>query len=124
MRLAVRRSAERGASLPSRHLGLPAFADAARRAASVIAVDRRHTRRVAVLKRVLPTIGVALLLLIAIWPQLMPLWERMRFNFPSIDLRYAQELRMINPRYAGIDREGRPFVVTAASGRQIPDRDD
>lgn len=31
---------------------------------------------------------------------------------------------MIHPRYSGIDREGRPFVITAASGRQIPDRQD
>ena len=87
-------------------------------------MDRRHTWRVAVLKRVLPAIGVSLLLLIAIWPRLVPLWERMRFSFPPIDLRDAQELRMVNPRYSGVDREGRPFVVTAASGRQIPDRQD
>ena len=31
---------------------------------------------------------------------------------------------MVNPRYAGIDRLGRPFVVTAAVGRQVPDRQD
>jgi lipopolysaccharide export system protein LptC len=124
MRLAIRGSAERGPRMPSRHLGSPVFIGTARRTGSVVAVDRRHTRRVVVLKRALPTIGVALLLLIAIWPRLEPLWERMRFSFPAIDLRDARELRMINPRYSGIDREGRPFVVTAASGRQIPDRED
>ncbi|MGE0258928.1 MAG: LPS export ABC transporter periplasmic protein LptC [Alphaproteobacteria bacterium] len=107
-----------------RHAKLPVFVGAARRAVAVAAVDRRHTWRVAVLKRVLPAIGVSLLLLIAMWPRLVPLWERMRFSFPPIDLRDAQELRMVNPRYSGIDREGRPFVVTAASGRQIPDRQD
>jgi lipopolysaccharide export system protein LptC len=88
------------------------------------ALVRRHTRRVAVLKRVLPAIGVSLLLLVAIWPRLVPMWERMRVSFPAIDLRDAQQLRMINPRYSGTDRAGRPFVVTAASGRQIPDRQD
>ena len=31
---------------------------------------------------------------------------------------------MVNPRYAGTDRSNRPFVVTAAIGRQVPDRDD
>jgi len=87
-------------------------------------VDHRHTRRVAVLKRVLPALGVSLLLLIAMWPRLAPLWERMRPSMPAIDLRDARELRMVNPRYSGIDREGRPFVVTAAAGRQIPDRQD
>jgi lipopolysaccharide export system protein LptC len=84
----------------------------------------RHSRRVALLKRVLPAIGAALLLLIAVWPELAPLWNRMRLAFPAIDLREARELRMIAPRYAGIDRLGRPFVVTAAVGLQVPDRQD
>jgi lipopolysaccharide export system protein LptC len=86
--------------------------------------DLRHSRRVAMLKRVLPVTGLALLLLVAVWPRLAPLWERMRLAFPAIDLREARELRMINPRYAGADRLGRPFVVTAAIGRQVPDRQD
>jgi lipopolysaccharide export system protein LptC len=124
MRLAVPGSVPHGDSLESRHSGLPSFAGAVHYGASVAAVDRRHTRRVAVLKRVLPAIGVSLLMLIAAWPRLQPLWDRLRVSFPAIDLRDAQELRMVNPRYAGIDREGRPFVVTAASGRQIPDRQD
>jgi lipopolysaccharide export system protein LptC len=88
------------------------------------ALGNRHSRRVALLKRVLPAIGLALLLLIAVWPRLAPLWERMRLIFPAIDLREARELRMINPRYSGADRLGRPFVVTAAVGRQVPDRQD
>jgi lipopolysaccharide export system protein LptC len=83
-----------------------------------------HSRRVALLKRLLPAIGLALLLLITVWPRLAPLWERMRLVFPAIDLREAAQLRMINPRYAGTDRLGRPYVVTAAVGRQVPDRQD
>jgi lipopolysaccharide export system protein LptC len=124
MRLAMPGSVRRSESVPSLHLEVPAFPGRTRRAAPVANVDRRHTRRVAVLKRVLPAIGVSLLLLIATWPRLEPLWERMRAGFPAIDLRDARELRMVNPRYAGTDREGRPFVVTAASARQIPDRQD
>jgi len=88
------------------------------------ALDNRHSRRVALLKRVLPAIGLALLLLVAVWPRLAPLWERMRLAFPAIDLREARQLRMVNPHYAGVDRLGRPFVVTAAVGRQVPDRQD
>jgi lipopolysaccharide export system protein LptC len=91
---------------------------------SVAAVDNPYSRRVALLKRALPAIGVLLLLLIAAWPQLAPVWERMRFAFPAIDLRDARELRMLNPRYAGTDRLGRPYVVTAAVGHQVPDRQD
>ena len=88
------------------------------------ASGNRHSQRVALLKRVLPAIGIVLLLLIAIWPRLAPLWERMRLAFPAIDLREARELTITNPRYAGLDRLGRPFVTTAASGRQLADRQD
>jgi lipopolysaccharide export system protein LptC len=86
--------------------------------------ENRHSRRVALLKRLLPAIGLALLMLIAVWPRLAPLWDRMRLAFPAIDLREAGELRMVSPRYAGVDRLGRPFVVTAAVGHQAPDRQD
>jgi lipopolysaccharide export system protein LptC len=84
----------------------------------------RYSRRVALLKRLLPAAGLGLLLLIAAWPELAPLWDRMRLAFPAIDLREARELRIVNPRYAGLDRLGRPYVVTAAVGRQTPDRQD
>ena len=114
MRLALPGSAQRLALAPPQSAGRSHIAGR----------EDRHTRRVALLKRVLPAIGLSLLLLVAIWPRLAPLWERMPIGLPAIDLSEAQELRMVNPRYSGIDREGRPFVVTAASGRQIPDRQD
>jgi lipopolysaccharide export system protein LptC len=62
--------------------------------------------------------------LVVFWPRLSPLLESVRFGFPVIDLREARELRMVNPRYAGVDRYNRPYVVTSAIGRQAPDRDD
>jgi lipopolysaccharide export system protein LptC len=104
-----------------------AMAGAASRIAamwSVAGVDNPYSRRVALLKRMLPAIGMFLLLLIAVWPRLAPIWERMRFAFPAIDLREARELRMLNPRYVGTDRLGRPYIVTAAVGHQVPDRQD
>jgi lipopolysaccharide export system protein LptC len=82
----------------------------------------RHSRRVALLRVALPAIGVGLLLLVAVWPRIAPLFDRLRFS--AIDLREARELRMINPRYAGTDRSNHPFVVTASIGRQVPSRDD
>jgi lipopolysaccharide export system protein LptC len=81
-----------------------------------------YSRRVAIMKLALPTIGIVLLLLVAIWPRVAPLFDRLRFS--AIDLKEARELRMMNPRYAGTDRSGHPFVITAAVGRQVPDRDD
>jgi lipopolysaccharide export system protein LptC len=84
--------------------------------------SNRYSRRVALLKLALPAIGVSLLLLVVAWPRVAPLFDR--FRLTAIDLREARELRMINPRYAGTDRDGRPFVITAAVGRQVPQRDD
>jgi lipopolysaccharide export system protein LptC len=82
----------------------------------------RYSRRVAMMKLALPAIGIFLLLMVTIWPRVAPLFDRLRFS--AIDLREARELRMINPRYAGTDRTGHPFVITAAVGRQVPMRDD
>jgi lipopolysaccharide export system protein LptC len=90
----------------------------------VALIDDRYSRRVAFLKRVLPAVGVTLLLLVAGWPRLAPLLETVRLGLPAIDLREARELRMVNPRYSGLDRYNRPYVVTAAVGRQVPDRND
>jgi lipopolysaccharide export system protein LptC len=81
-----------------------------------------YSRRVALLKLALPMIGGTLLLMVAAWPRLAPLFDR--FRWAAIDLREARELRMINPRYAGTDKDGHPFVITAAVGRQVPERDD
>jgi lipopolysaccharide export system protein LptC len=81
-----------------------------------------HSRRVALLKLALPAIGGTLLLMVVAWPRLAPLFDRLRWA--AIDLRDARELRMMNPRYAGTDRDGHPFVITAAVGRQVPQRDD
>ncbi|HTZ36708.1 MAG TPA: LPS export ABC transporter periplasmic protein LptC [Stellaceae bacterium] len=82
----------------------------------------RYSRRVALLKVALPAIGLTLLLLVVAWPRIAPLFDR--FRLAAIDLREARELRMLNPRYAGTDRDGRPYVITAAVGRQVPQRDD
>jgi lipopolysaccharide export system protein LptC len=84
----------------------------------------RYSRRVAFLKRMLPALGLTLLVLVAAWPRIGPLLESVQLGFPVIDLREARELRMLNPHYAGIDRFNRPYFVTAAIGRQVPNRDD
>ena len=108
--------------------GLPPVAAARSRQAAgrwrAPVLDDRYSRRVAFLKRVLPAIGATLLLLVAGWPRLTPLLESVRLGFPPIDLREARELRMVNPRYGGLDRYNRPYVVTAAIARQVPDRND
>ena len=84
----------------------------------------RYSRRVLFLKRMLPAVGLTLLLLVAVWPKLRPLLQQVQLGFAAIDLREARELSMLNPRYAGLDRYNRPYVITASVGRQVPDRND
>jgi lipopolysaccharide export system protein LptC len=98
----------------------PARSATRRRAAPGIG----YSRFVALAKRVLPAIAVGLLLLIAVWPRFVTMFERMRFRAPPIDLSEARDLRMVSVRYTGIDRENRPFVVTADVARQTPKVDD
>jgi lipopolysaccharide export system protein LptC len=81
---------------------------------------RGHSRFVNRTKWTLPAVAAALLVLVAVWPQLEAVFERVRFGLPRIDLSEARRLRMVQPRYAGIDRENRPFVLTADAATQIP----
>lgn len=82
-----------------------------------------YSRTVALLKRILPGVGAALLLLVAAWPRIALLIDNVSPK-GLIDLRDARELTMVHPRYAGSDRFDRPYVITAAVGRQLPNRSD
>src|SRR5260370_42370874 len=62
----------------------------------------RYSRLVALLKRGLPTLGLSLLLLGAVWPRLSPLLESVRLGFPALDLRQARELKMVPPPHARV----------------------
>jgi lipopolysaccharide export system protein LptC len=87
-------------------------------------VNRSYSRFVGLAKRILPGMAVILLGLVAIWPRLQAEIERVHFPLPRLDPREAQDLRMVNARYTGIDRQNRPFTVTAEVARQNPNVDD
>jgi lipopolysaccharide export system protein LptC len=86
-------------------------------------VVRRYSRFVYLAKLLLPAIAVALLLMIAAWPRLEGAFETVRIPVPTIDVTDASDLRMVNARFTGIDRENRPFIVTSAIARQKPNLD-
>ncbi len=88
------------------------------------ALNPGYSRFVFLAKRILPGVAVLLLLLVAVWPQLEDLVERVHITLPRLDLREAQDLRMVQARYSGIDRQNRPFVITAEVARQNPNADD
>jgi lipopolysaccharide export system protein LptC len=61
---------------------------------------------------------------VALWPRLQEDFERLTvIPLPRLDPRDARDLRMVNARYTGLDRQNRPFVITAEVARQSPEVD-
>jgi len=73
---------------------------------------------------VITAVAAGLLLLIVAWPRLQAGFDRLRLSFTRLDLSEAGDLRMVNARFAGIDKQHRPYVLTADVARQMPDRND
>jgi lipopolysaccharide export system protein LptC len=83
--------------------------------------NRGYSRFVGLAKRILPLVAASVLLIIAAWPRLATLWavrSASESGLPRLDPREAKDLRMVNARYTGVDRQNRPFVITAEVARQ------
>ena len=65
-----------------------------------------------------------LLLLVGTWPEIKAIIDRLHFTVPRIDLTQARNLRMVQPRYTGIDKDNRPYVLTANAATQKSQADD
>lgn len=64
-------------------------------------------------KRALPVTAVALLSLIALWPEFDSAVDRGRVAFQRVLQVRPEALRIIEPRYQGVDEQNRPFTLTA-----------
>lgn len=89
----------------------------------VVAGQRRppfdlHSRLVFMAKRLLPLAALGLAALVVVWPRL-DVKMRHLDPFARVDPRLAHDLRMVNARYTGVDRDNRPFVITAAAVEQL-----
>jgi lipopolysaccharide export system protein LptC len=98
-----------------RHLG----DDFAPRVTEPKAKPGSRRRFVRFMKFVLPVGAMALVGLIAAWPQLMKRDAGFRLSFSSVD---SQEMALVmnNPRFRGSDSSGQPYVVTADRAIQDP----
>jgi lipopolysaccharide export system protein LptC len=85
---------------------------------------RSHSRFVQRTKWILPALAVTLLLLVGTWPELKAAIDRLHITVPRIDLSEARNLRMVEPRYTGIDKDNRPYVLTASTATQAAGDDD
>ena len=77
-----------------------------------------YSRFVGTAKRLLPLVALGLLLLVAVWPRLEVRLDRFSL-MPRLDPRLAHDLRMINAHYTGVDRDNRPYVLTADAAEQF-----
>ncbi|MBU8543932.1 MULTISPECIES: LPS export ABC transporter periplasmic protein LptC [Roseomonadaceae] len=68
---------------------------------------------VAVAKRILPLAAVCLLAAVALWPEIDSAADRGRVAFRRVLQAAPDALRIVDPRYQGVDEQDRPYTVTA-----------
>ena len=83
----------------------------------------RRRVMVGALKWLVPGAGVALLLTIAIWPELEGAEERARVSFRRVAQTAPEAIRIVSPRYQGVDEQNRPYTVTASVATQGQNQD-
>jgi lipopolysaccharide export system protein LptC len=77
---------------------------------------------VALTKRVLPLVAIALLACLALWPEFMGNSDRSRFTFRHAGIT-PEGGQLSDPHYQGVDEQGHPYTLTASSARQVsPER--
>jgi len=80
---------------------------------------RRFTMRW--IKRLLPLAALALLSAVALWPEFERAEDRGRVSFRRIAQSGPEAVRVVEPRYQGLDEQNRPYNLTAAVARQQGD---
>jgi lipopolysaccharide export system protein LptC len=84
----------------------------------------RRRWMVAIVKRFLPLVALAILASIAFWPEIVRDADRARISYRRGAVE-AQSGQIIEPRYHGVDEHNRPYTVTAALAKQVgPERVD
>jgi lipopolysaccharide export system protein LptC len=68
-------------------------------------------------KRMLPVVGLALLALVALWPEIAQQADHARLVYRR-GMMMPESGVLTAPRYRGEDENGRPYTLTAASARQ------
>jgi len=77
-----------------------------------------YGRFVGIAKILLPTIATALIAIVIVWPELSEQQNRFTLGPAKIDRSEAENLRMLNARFTGVDASRRPFTLTADTADQ------
>jgi len=81
-------------------------------------VRGRYSRFVTLMRLVLPVFATALLALVVAWPQMRNRDAGFQLGYSNLSVDEAESLRMLNPRYAGLDDNQLPYQVTAEVASQ------
>lgn len=73
---------------------------------------------VGTMKLVLPALAVAIILLVIVWPQVVPSPGSFRIGLSELAPEEVDNLHMVNARFRGRDEQGRPFTVLADTATQ------
>jgi lipopolysaccharide export system protein LptC len=84
-------------------------------------VSRGYGRFVGVMRILLPTVATALVILVLLWPHLSDQQRRFSITPAKIDYDKAPNLTMRNSVFTGVDKEKRPYTLTADSVRVVSD---
>lgn len=78
-------------------------------------VSRAYGRFVGFMRILLPTVATALIIVVALWPQLSDQQHRYQITPAKVKDQSNQTLTMVNGVYTGVDEKQRPFTLTADS---------
>ncbi len=93
-----------------------------RKAPSARGIARRRVFVIST-KWLLPILAIALLSLIAVWPELARVTDEGRISFRRVFGAIPDSAVLVEPHYRGVDARGRPYTLTADTATQIsPER--
>ena len=73
----------------------------------------RYTRFVVLMRITLPVIACVIILLIFAWPQMKESPKNLQLGLSEKTVPDSRKQELINPRFTGIDKQNRPYTITA-----------
>ncbi len=77
-----------------------------------------HSQIVGFMKFLLPAAALGIATLVLLWPQLNPLDQRFRLAPVQVSIEDLENLRMVQPRYVGVDERNQPYSIVADQATQ------
>jgi lipopolysaccharide export system protein LptC len=77
-----------------------------------------YSQIVGFMKFLLPAVALGIATLVLLWPQLNPLDQRFRLAPVQVSIEDLENLRMVQPRYVGLDEHNQPFSIIAEQATQ------